>query len=302
MLSRWRRAFFHRMEPKRIPKDAMMGLEGDDDELCEAEKRRHNWIQNFSYKLNTATLSIIEERTDEDSSFTQRSPEWTVNVEGKNSVIERFISLDRNDEIHHDDESSSPVELAVNTGLGNLQVDDVDDEPVPVVSEDNSSERSLKGFENVEKLLDRMPLVTIMRTLRRFRSFEYPRGGAEDSDGSEENVEHPHEEDCELNHLAEEADDTEGEQDEETIMPVDPEEDFDMEAAIDAVLGEASSKVKQTKWNMIRSILHKIPYRANAFDLYGENDEDVLLNLFEQMNNKKLENKAGVIREVRDDI
>nr|XP_029714138.1 acidic repeat-containing protein-like [Aedes albopictus] len=284
--------------------DALLDELEDDIREFEAEQQRQNRIHHFSFKLNSATLSIIEEKTDDDSSVNQQTPEKTVVEMNEN---ERLVSVEAGDETHQEAELDIPVDSEGNEGLGNSQDDEVPDESsVPVDNEDNSSERSLKGFEDVEMLLNRMPLVTKLRMLTRFRSFDYPRGGADDDEESDEELEeqtrHPPKKfnlkdfkdkmqsESKLNisegddeHDEEGADDNESEVgDDDAIVPDELEENFDLEAAIDEVLAEQSPEVQKAKWKMLKRILRKIPYRANSFDLFSESDEDILENLFDQ--------------------
>lgn len=276
----------------------------DDIREFEAEQQRQNRIHHFSFKLNSATLSIIEEKTDDDSSVNQQTPEKTVVEMNEN---ERLASVEAGNETHQEGELDIPVDSEGNEGLGNSQDDEVPDESsVPVDNEDDSSERSLKGFEDVEMLLNRMPLVTKLRMLTRFRSFDYPRGGADDDEESDEELEeqtrHPPKKfnlkdfkdkmqsESKLNisegddeHDEEGADGNESEVgDDDAIVSDELEENFDLEAAIDEVLAEQSPEVQKAKWKMLKRILRKIPYRANSFDLFSESDEDILENLFDQ--------------------
>lgn len=294
----------------------------DDIQQYEAEQQRQNRIHHFSFKLNSATLSIIEERTDDDSSVNQQSPERAAVEE---STIQKLTNLEGDEEIHQEGEVAFPVDSEGNEASENVQDDEVTDEnPVPVDDEDDSSERSLKGFEDVEQLLNMMPPVTRLRTLTRFRSFDYPRGGIEDDEESdeehEEQIKNPPKKfnlkdfkgkmqsESKLN--ISEGDDDEGGEDvdeneeagnDDTCVPDEPEENFDLEAAIDEVLTETSPEVQKTKWKMLIRTLRKIPYRANSFDLFGENDEDVLEILFEQRRKEMFTNADGESNESVDD-
>lgn len=275
--------------------------------MSEAERRR----QQFTFKLNSIDLSVIEEKTDEDGSINQQSPEKGFEggrvMESSETLIEDcLVSLDGEDEIRKD-ETVSRTDSEGNETLVNLADDAVaDEEPKPADNEDDSSEQSLKGFEDVEQLLDRMPLVPKLRTLTRFRSFEYPRAVDDDDDSDEEEASLPWKKfnlkdfkskmQSESNLDISEGDDGDEEEDNDddggdgdTIVP---EDEFDVDAAMDEVLAETSPEVQKEKWVMLKRILYKIPYRANSFDLFGENDEDILENLFEQRRNK-VSNSAG---------
>lgn len=273
--------------------------EEDDFDLSEAERRR----LNFTFKLNSIELSVIEEKTDEDGSINHQSP-------SKGKVIGSTENLSNESQLNSDeireDETVFRTDSEGNEALENLSDDaTADEEPETVDNEDDSSERSLKGFEDVEQLLKRMPLFPKLRMLTRFRSFQYTRG-SDDEDGSDEEQasssfkkfdlsEFKSKMQSESNLDIHEDDDGEQEEekedddDEDTIVPG---RNFDMDAALNEVLEEASPEVQKAKWKMLKRILHKLPYRVNSFDLFGESDEDILENLFEQRKNK-VSNSAG---------
>lgn len=217
-----------------------------------------------------------------------------------------LVSLEGDDEIGKD-EAVSRTDSEGNETLVNLGDDAVaDEEPEAADNEDDSSERSLKGFEGVEQLLDRMPLVPKLKTFRRFRSLEYRRDVEDDDDSDEEEAFLPlkkfnlkdfkskmqSKSNLDISEGDGEEEEEENDDDGDDGDTIVPEDEFDVDAAMDEVLAETSPEVQKEKWVMLKRILYKIPYRANSFDLFGESDEDILENLFEHRRNK-VSNSAG---------
>ncbi|XP_065087763.1 uncharacterized protein LOC135709399 [Ochlerotatus camptorhynchus] len=308
-------AFERVLSPETTLYDTEASGEDDGSDLSQAERRR----RNFTFKLNSIELSVIEEKTDEDGSVYQQSPEKGFEggrvIESSEKSREGYLSSLEGEDALRKDQAVFRTDSEGNEDLVNLDDDAVaDEEPETADNEEDSSEQSLKGFEDVEQLLNRMPLVPTFKTLTRFRSFEYPRAieGEDDSDEEEASPrlkkfnlkDFKSKMQSESNLDISEGDDEEEEEnhdddDEDTIVPDD---DFDVDAAIDEVLEETSSEVQNEKWEMLKRTLHKIPYRANSFDLFGESNEDILENLFEQRRNKVLESAGEELGRSPEDV
>lgn len=119
------------------------------------------------------------------------------------------------------------------------------------VEEENSSEISLKGFEDVERMLEKMPSTArLNRMLTRFYSFDQPRD-REDDEGSDEDGEFPRRKISlrefkakmssmtALDGFDESGSDEEGPGEGDEPDEADDGEDGDVDAAIDELLAES---------------------------------------------------------------
>ncbi|XP_052565888.1 ciliogenesis-associated TTC17-interacting protein-like [Culex pipiens pallens] len=156
----------------------------DDPDLTPAERRRRNRVHHFTFKLNSIELSIIEEKTDEDSN--RQSPEEAF-LQSKISVQKDKPEAPspplRLEDRKDPEGQAAPAGESVDSE-GNIINES---EGAGHVEEENSSEKSLKGFEDVERMLEKMPSTArLNRMLTRFYSFDQPRD-REDDEGSDEN-------------------------------------------------------------------------------------------------------------------
>ncbi|XP_038117056.1 acidic leucine-rich nuclear phosphoprotein 32-related protein-like [Culex quinquefasciatus] len=160
----------------------------DDPDLTPAERRRRSRIHHFTFKLNSIELSIIEEKTDEDSN--RQSPEEAFlrsKISGQEDKPEAPSSPLRLEDRKDPEGQAAPAGESVDSE-GNIINES---EGAGHVEEENSSEKSLKGFEDVERMLEKMPSTArLNRMLTRFYSFDQPRD-REDDEGSDEDGEFP---------------------------------------------------------------------------------------------------------------
>ncbi|XP_055631017.1 uncharacterized protein LOC129771423 [Toxorhynchites rutilus septentrionalis] len=248
-------------------------------------ERRRNRTHHFALKHNPVELSIIVERADEDGSINQHSPDAAINGEMSGKSANGSLSSA---------EGGAPG-AGDSSGTGGLFRDEYDvDEPGRDSGGEDSSEKSLQGFEQVEKILQEIPTATKLKILTRFRSFDYPSKDEIDSDDEEDDgipakkfgLKEFREEMQSKEKMSIAEDDGGEDGDDETIVPDDADDDFDVEAAIERVLSEATPEDRKTAWEKLQDSLQRVPRRKNMFDLFYESDEDVLKKLFRKTKNK----------------
>ncbi|XP_055533965.1 myb-like protein V [Wyeomyia smithii] len=151
---------------------------------------------------------------------------------------------------------------------------------------DDSSERSLKGFEDIEKLVEaeRTSSVTERQSPLRLQWLEHLKSKNWENEWKENVEDLPA---CSVDNFeqkmqsAGELTTINGkEKNRKTTMTDEMENDFQAEPVV--VVSEMTPENRKTEWEKLQDRLQRVPRRRSMYDLFYENDGDILRNLFKK--------------------